>query len=158
MSHKSQLTRRCLFSLPLAGAQLAAATTTPAAAVAAALKDIAFDPAQCWRVRDLSLAREDIKLYLSDGFVMLSKPLGDRPIAALFWAEVEGGDGEIIVLPPSAGHNLTPKQQKQQAAAIKAEKAAEAKAHKTEVAAAAKAAKVHQAAVAKAAHKATKTK
>ncbi len=103
MSHKSQLTRRCLFSLPLAGAQLAAATTTPAAAVAAALKDIAFDPAQCWRVRDLALAREDIKLYLSDGFVMLSKPLGDRPIAALFWAEVEGGDGEIIVLPPSAG-------------------------------------------------------
>ena len=64
----------------------------------------------------------------------------------------------VAVLPPSAGHNLTPKQQKQQAAAIKAEKAAEAKAHKTEVAAAAKAAKLHQAAVAKAAHKATKTK
>lgn len=102
MSRKSQLTRRCLFSLPLAGAQLAI-PTTPAAAAAAALKDIAFDPAQCWRVRDLALAREDIKLYLADGFVMLSKPLGERPIAALFWAEIEGGDGEIIVLPPSAG-------------------------------------------------------
>jgi len=102
MSHRSQLTRRCLFSLPLAGAQLAV-PTTPAATVAAALKEIAFDPAQCWRVRDLALTREDIKLYLTDGFVLLSKPLDGRPIAALFWAEVEGGDGEIIVLPPSAG-------------------------------------------------------
>lgn len=102
MSHKLQLTRRCLFSLPLAGAQIVV-PPTPAAAVAAALKEIGFDAAQCWRVRDLALAREDIKLYLTDGFVLLSKPLAGQPIAALLWAEVEGGDGEIIVLPPSAG-------------------------------------------------------
>ena len=102
MSHKLQLTRRCLFSLPLAAAQVPG-PITPAASVAAALKVIAFDPGQCWRVRDLALVREDIKLYLTDGFVVLSKPLGDRSISALFWAEVEGGDGEIIVLPPAAG-------------------------------------------------------
>ncbi|MFN0105385.1 MAG: M1 family metallopeptidase [Bryobacteraceae bacterium] len=79
------------------------APVNPAAAVTAALKELAYDPAKCWRVRDLALAREDIKIYLTDGFVMLSKPLGEAPVSALFWAEVEGGDGEIILLPPSAG-------------------------------------------------------
>ncbi|HEU0121243.1 MAG TPA: M1 family aminopeptidase [Bryobacteraceae bacterium] len=77
--------------------------SSPAAVVAAAMRDLVFEPERCWRVRDLSLAREDIKLYLSDGFVLFSRPLAGVPIAALFWAEVEGGDGEIIVLPPSAG-------------------------------------------------------
>lgn len=109
MSHKSQLTRRCLFSLPLAAT--AAGQTAPpvphAAAIAAALKELVFDAAQCWRVRDLALAREDVKLYLTDGFVLLSKPLGGAPLAALFWAEVEGGDGEVIVLPPTAGERAS---------------------------------------------------
>lgn len=51
----------------------------------------------------MPLVREDIKIFLTDGFLILSKPLGPAPMAALFWAEVEGGDGEIIVLPPTAG-------------------------------------------------------
>jgi hypothetical protein len=105
MSHKSLLTRRCLFSLPLAATAAAQPATPPfpAVAVAAALKELTFDAAQCWRVRDLALVREDVKLYLTDGFVMFSRPLAGAPVAALFWAEVEGGDGEVIVLPPTAG-------------------------------------------------------
>jgi hypothetical protein len=108
MSHKLPLTRRCLFRLPFAAAiPLPAQPPSPgegsAVSFAAALKEIAFDPANCWRVRDLPIARQDLKLYLSDGFLLLSKPLGNSPIAALFFAEVEGGDGEIIVLPPSSG-------------------------------------------------------
>lgn len=103
MSHKLPLTRRCLFSLPLALGAQPAAPVRPAVVTAAALKEIAFDAGQCWRVRDLTLMREDVKLYLTDGFVVLSKSLGDGPVAALFWAEVEGGDGEIIVLPPTTG-------------------------------------------------------
>ena len=103
MSHKLPLTRRCLFSLPLALGAQPAAPVRPAVVAAAALKEVSFDAAQCWRVRDLTLIREDVKLYLTDGFVVLSKPVGDGPVAALFWAEVEGGDGEIIVLPPTAG-------------------------------------------------------
>jgi hypothetical protein len=67
------------------------------------MKELAFDAAQCWRVRDLVLVREDVKLYLTDGFVVFSRPLAGAPVAALFWAEVEGGDGEVIVLPPTAG-------------------------------------------------------
>ena len=105
MSHKSLLTRRCLFSLPLAATAAAQPATPliPAVAVAAALKDLTFDAAQCWRVRDFALVREDVKLYLTDGFVVFSRPVAGAPLAALFWAEVEGGDGEVIVLPPTAG-------------------------------------------------------
>jgi len=105
MSHRSLLTRRCLFSLPLAATAAAQPATPhfPAVAVAAAMKELAFDAAQCWRVRDLVLVREDVKLYLTDGFVVCSRPLAGAPVAALFWAEVEGGDGEVIVLPPTAG-------------------------------------------------------
>ena len=111
MSHKSRLTRRCLFSLPLAASRIAGAQepgpVRPAAAAAAALKEVSFDPAQCWRVRDLVVVREDVKIYLTDGFVVLAKPLtapAERAsIAALFWAEVEGGDGELILMPPSTG-------------------------------------------------------
>lgn len=103
MSHKSQLTRRCLFSLPLAAAAVAAEAVRPAAAVTAALKETGFDAGKCWRVRDLAIAREDIKVYLTDGFIVFSRPVRGRPLAALFWAEVEGGDAEIILLPPSIG-------------------------------------------------------
>lgn len=105
MSHKSLLTRRCLFSLPLAASAAVqpAKPIPPAVAVAAALKELTFDASQCWRVRDLALVREDVKLYFTDGYVMMSRPVAGAPLAALFWAEVEGGDGEVIVLPPTAG-------------------------------------------------------
>ena len=103
MSHRSQLTRRCLFSLPLGAAAAGQTTETggPAAQVAAAMKELGFDGGACWRVRDLTLVRQDVKVYLTDGFLMLSKPLAGAPLAAMFWAEVEGGDGEVIVLPPT---------------------------------------------------------
>ena len=77
---------------------------TPAAAVAAALKEIAFDRRQCWRVRDLALAREDIKLYLADGFVMLLQTA--RQAARwppLFWAEVEAAMAKSSSFPPPPG-------------------------------------------------------
>ena len=81
MSHKSLLTRRCLFSLPLAASAAAqpAKPLPPAVAVAAALKELTFDASQCWRVRDLALVREDVKLYFTDGYVMMSRPVAGAP-------------------------------------------------------------------------------
>jgi hypothetical protein len=102
MSHKPLLTRRCLFSLPLAAAT-GSLLARPVLDAAAALKEASFDAAVCWRVRDLAIIREDLKIYLTDGYVALAKPIGGAPIAAMFWADVEGGDAEIILLPPSAG-------------------------------------------------------
>jgi hypothetical protein len=72
----------------------------PAADVAHAIRENSFDRDECYRVRDLTLVREDIRIFLTDGYLIFSKPVEGRRIAAVFVADAEGGDGEIILLPP----------------------------------------------------------
>jgi len=82
---------------PLAG--WAAGPT--AAETARAVRDAGLDLDQCYRVRDLSLYKDDIRLYFNDGYLIFSKPVLGRRLSALFTADVEGGDGEVIVIPPT---------------------------------------------------------
>ncbi len=81
-----------LLQLPLFGGA--------AADIARAIRENSFDPDECYRVRDLTLAREDIRIFLNDGHLIFSKPVAGRRIAALFAADVEAGDGEVLLLPP----------------------------------------------------------
>src|ERR1035441_994545 len=81
----------------LARLPLVAAT---AADMARAIRENSFDRDECYRVRDLTLIKEDIRIYLTDGYLIFSKPVAGRPIAALFVADVDGGDGEVMLLPP----------------------------------------------------------
>jgi hypothetical protein len=92
--------RRAVFLLVLPMIGWAGPT---AAETARAVKDAGLDPDQCYRVRDLSLYKEDIKLYFNDGYLMFSKPVAGNRVAAVFSADVEGGDGEVILLPPQRG-------------------------------------------------------
>ncbi len=62
-----------------------------------------MDPQECYRVRDFSFQKEDIRIYLTDGYLIFSKPVEGVPRAALFTAEVEGGDAEAILMPPYRG-------------------------------------------------------
>jgi hypothetical protein len=71
-----------------------------AADVARAIRENGFDRDECYRVRDLTLVKEDIRVYLTDGYIIFSKPVAGRPIAALFVADTDGGDGEVMLLPP----------------------------------------------------------
>jgi hypothetical protein len=71
-----------------------------AADVARAIRENSFDREECYRVRDLTLIKEDIRVYLTDGYLIFSKPVAGRPIAALFVADTDGGDGEVLLLPP----------------------------------------------------------
>ena len=71
-----------------------------AADVARAIRENSFDRDECYRVRDLSLVKEDIHIYLTDGYLIFSKPVAGRPIAAIFLADADGGDGELMLLPP----------------------------------------------------------
>src|SRR3954454_3196503 len=71
-----------------------------AADTARAIRENSFDRDECYRVRDLSIVKEDIKIYLTDGYLIFSKPVAGRRTAAVFSADVEGGDGEVILLPP----------------------------------------------------------
>ena len=85
--------------LPLTGW----AANPSAAETARAVRDAGLDPDQCYRVHDLSLYKEDIKLYFNNGYLIFSKPVAGQRIAAVFSADVEGGDGEVLLLPPQRG-------------------------------------------------------
>jgi hypothetical protein len=88
--------RRLLVFVALA--RLLAAGT--AADLARAIRETSFDSDECYRVRDLTLAAEDLHLYFNDGHLIFSKPVAGKRIAALFVADTDGGDGEAILLPP----------------------------------------------------------
>ena len=68
-----------------------------------ALHENRFDRSECYRVRDITIVKEDLKIYLTDGHLIFSQPLAGRRIAAAFTADVEGGDGEVILMPPNRG-------------------------------------------------------
>jgi hypothetical protein len=68
-----------------------------------AVRQAGLDAEQCYRVRDLNLDKEDIHLYFTEGYLIFSRPVAGEPLAAIFSADVEGGDGEILLLPPHRG-------------------------------------------------------
>ncbi|HLH02347.1 MAG TPA: M1 family aminopeptidase [Bryobacteraceae bacterium] len=79
----------------------ATASLPSAQQLAAELQQISLDPAHTYRVRDLSLARGDIKLYLTEGTLSFFTPVDHRTFAALFTTEdTDAGDAEVIVMPP----------------------------------------------------------
>src|SRR3954453_12957719 len=71
-----------------------------AADTARAVRDNSFDRDECYRVRDLTFVKDDVRLYLTDGHLIFSKPIAGHRVAAVFSADVEGGDGEVILFPP----------------------------------------------------------
>ncbi len=76
---------------------------TSAVELAGSIHSAALDPQQCYRVRDLSFRKDDIRLYFTDGYLIFSKPAAGQLVSAVFTADVEGGDGELILLPPNRG-------------------------------------------------------
>ncbi len=86
----------------------AAAAPPKPSEIAAELKRTELDPNECYRVREIALERGgDLKLYLSDGYLIFGKPVAGRRISAMFTADTEGGDGEILLMPPSKGERLS---------------------------------------------------
>jgi hypothetical protein len=66
------------------------------------LNQLSIDPAQTYRVRELVIARGDIKIYLTEGILAFAKPVAGKTIAAVFTtSHTDAGDAEILVLPPT---------------------------------------------------------
>lgn len=82
---------------------LGCAAAANAPAISAKLSQLALDPAECYRVHDLSIAREDLRIYLNSGYLVVAKDIEGRRVGAAFSAELEGGDAEILLIPPDRG-------------------------------------------------------
>jgi hypothetical protein len=75
----------------------------PAARLGQSIRQAGLDPEECYRVRDLSYYREDLKIYFHEGFLIFSKPVLGERLSVVFSGDVDGGDGEIILFPPHKG-------------------------------------------------------
>jgi hypothetical protein len=85
-----------LAGLPSFGAERAAALSQE-------IRHVELDPGECYRVRDLQIAKDEGRIFLNEGLLIFLKPVGGRRLGAVFTAEVEGGDAEILLLPPTRG-------------------------------------------------------
>ena len=65
-----------------------------------AITGAGLDVNECYQVRDLRISKEDATFYLTDGYLMFGKPVNGAPLTAVFSAETEGGDAEVLLLPP----------------------------------------------------------
>src|ERR1035438_3324858 len=92
---------RRLFISGLLACALASAQSHVANDLGRAVLTAGFDLTTCYHVRDLEISEEDARFYLTDGYVMFGKPVNGAPVAAVFSAEVDGGDAEILLLPPN---------------------------------------------------------
>jgi hypothetical protein len=81
----------------------AAPPVSKAAQAARSIREAGLDPDACYRVRDLTFAREDLRFHLTDGFLVFGKPAEGGPISAVFQIETTAGDAEIVVFPPTRG-------------------------------------------------------
>ena len=68
--------------------------------IAREIRENSFDHDECYRVRDLTIVHEDLRIYLTDGHLIFAKPVAGHRVAAVFTADVEGGDAEVLLMPP----------------------------------------------------------
>lgn len=98
--------RPCFQLRILAGLGILSAVCLPLAAgpasdLARAVRENSLDRDECYRIRDLTLVKDDLRIYLTDGYLIFSKPVAGRRVAAVFISQVENGDAEVILRPPS---------------------------------------------------------
>lgn len=91
----------------LAAAVCSGAVEDKAAAYSKALREAGLDPDACFRVRDLAFQKEDLRFYLTDGHIIFSKPVDGRRFAAMFTAEIPGGDAEVLLFPPHRSERMS---------------------------------------------------
>jgi peptidase M1-like protein len=98
-------TVRSLLVLLLSGT--AWALSVPAGDLARELHQVSLDPEECYRVIDLHFNKEDIKVYLTSGYLIFAKPIQGMRTGAVFIASAEAGDAEVLLMPPVRSERLS---------------------------------------------------
>ncbi len=92
---------RWAFSLLLCPCLAHAAAT--ASDLARQIREISLDPAECYRVREVALPKDEARVFFTDGYLIFTQPVAGVRTSAVFTTDVEGGDGEVLVMPPNRG-------------------------------------------------------
>ena len=82
-------------------------TAEVATDIARQIQTLSLDPAECYRVTELNFSKEDIKIYLSSGYMIFSKPIAGFRQSAVFVTSSDGGDAEILLMPPTRSERLS---------------------------------------------------
>jgi hypothetical protein len=90
-----------------AAAIAAPAQTHTASDLAHEVLSAGLDPNECYHVRDVRIQQEDVTFYLTEGYLIFGQPVNGAPISAVFATNVEGGDGEVVLLPPDRAERRT---------------------------------------------------
>src|SRR5579864_3827312 len=72
-----------------------------AADLARGIREVDLDPKECYRMHDVQISKDDVHFYFTDGYLIFGKPVGGAPTVAVFTADVEAGDGELLLMPPN---------------------------------------------------------
>ena len=94
-------------SLAIALCCASAFSQTTAADTGRQIQRIGFDPAECYRVIDLNFAKDDVRVYFTSGYLIFAQPVNGARLGALFVTDVEGGDAEVLLLPPLRSERLS---------------------------------------------------
>jgi hypothetical protein len=95
------------FAVPFLLALPLSAALPTAAEVGHLLHENSLDANECYKVTELEYSKEDLKIFFTEGFLSFTKPVNGIRTAAVFSAEVEAGDAEILLLPPTRGERLS---------------------------------------------------
>ncbi len=99
--------RLCLLCISGVAGTAASAQTQLASELAHQVMSGGLNPAECFHVRDIRIQEEDATFYLTDGLLIFGKPVNGGPVSAVFTTDVEGGDAEVVLLPPDRAERRT---------------------------------------------------
>lgn len=71
-----------------------------AAELGQAMRSAGLDVSECYLVRDLEITQGEAQFYLTSGYLIFGKPVNGAPVVAVFSADTDGGDAEVLLLPP----------------------------------------------------------
>jgi hypothetical protein len=97
---------RTAFTLSFLSA-IAVSAGPSASDVSRLVTQIALDPDACYRVTDLNFSKDDLRVYLTSGYLSFAKPINGARVAAVFTTDIEAGDAELLLIPPYRSERLS---------------------------------------------------
>ncbi len=94
-------------SLAILALIVPAYASTTAADIGHAVAQLTLDPSECYRVSELNFSKEDVRIYLTSGYIVFAKPVEGKHLGAIFTTDIDAGDAELLLLPPTRAERLS---------------------------------------------------